>query len=83
MSVSSLAGPRALCHESRFALRMIYIDAREGLSGDMLLAALLDLLGDSEREEIIARLQRASSVLGIEMRVARLEDAGDTGLGIS
>ena len=64
-------------------MRMIYIDAREGLSGDMILAALLGLLGDSEREEIVARLQRASSELGIEMRVARIEDAGDTGLGIS
>jgi uncharacterized protein (DUF111 family) len=62
---------------------MIYIDAREGLSGDMILAALLGLLGDSEREEAITRLQRASTELGIEMRVARLEDAGDPGLGIS
>ena len=62
---------------------MIYIDAREGLSGDMLLAALLGLLGDSEREGIIARLQGTSFELGIEMRVARLEDTGDTGLGIS
>jgi len=62
---------------------MIYIDAREGMSGDMLLAALLGLLGDSEREEIVARLQRASSEHGIEMQVARLEDTGDTGLGIN
>ena len=81
--MGSLAGPRALCHDSRFALRMIYIDAREGLSGDMLLAALLGLLGDGEREKSVARLQRASSEIGIEMRVARLEDTGDTGLGIS
>ena len=62
---------------------MIYIDAREGLSGDMLLAALLGLLGEREREKIVARLQRASSEIGIEIGVVRLEDTGDTGLGIS
>jgi hypothetical protein len=61
---------------------MIYIDAREGLSGDMLLAALLGLLGEREREKIVARLQRASSEIGIEIGVVRLEDTGDTGLGI-
>jgi len=62
---------------------MLYIDCREGVSSDMLLAAMLDLVDDDRRREIVRGLVRGASEHGIRMSVVEVEDGGDRGLGIS
>ncbi len=61
----------------------MFIDAREGVSGDMLLAAMLGMLPDRERAEAAAALTRACSRRGIEMSVSEVEEDGDRGLSIA
>lgn len=62
---------------------MMYIDCREGLSGDMLLAALLGLLPAPRRDELAGRMKSAAEVRGILMTVLDLNEGEDSGLGIS
>jgi len=62
---------------------MILIDAREGLSGDMLLAgllALLDLDALAETRELIAA---AACGQGVEFGLSEVQADGDNGLAIS
>jgi len=61
---------------------MIFIDAREGLSGDMLLAAMLGLLDESERTSTVSLLTRASAKRVIEFRFMEMEEDGQEGFGI-
>jgi hypothetical protein len=62
---------------------MILIDAREGLSGDMLLAAMLDILSERDREQARKSLGSAAERLGLRFHLMEVEDGGDRGLGIS
>ncbi len=62
---------------------MIVIDAREGVSGDMLLAAMLGMFDQERREDHGRRLGSASHEFGVEMVVSEVEEGGERGLGIS
>ena len=62
---------------------MIFIDAREGVSGDMLLAAMIGLLDRDKRQDAIKRLTRASEEQGLGFKLLELEDQGEAGLGIT
>jgi uncharacterized protein (DUF111 family) len=62
---------------------MIFIDATEGLSGDMLLAAMIGLLDHRIIEEASSRFEHASEGVGLEFRLLQMEEEGQTGLGIS
>jgi hypothetical protein len=62
---------------------MIFIDARDGLSGDMLLAAMLGLMTDERRRDLIARIGSACSKRGIDLRLLELEEEGEKGLGVA
>ncbi len=62
---------------------MIFIDAREGLSGDTLLAAMLGLVDDANRETILERATQVAGRLGLDLRVLDIEEDGESGLGIA
>ncbi len=62
---------------------MIHIDAREGVSADMLLAAMIDLLPEAVRDEATRRLVSAAEGMGLSMHIIDIEDSGDSGTGIS
>jgi len=62
---------------------MLYIDCSEGLSGDMLLAALLGLVPSKRREPMIKGISKAAENRGIAFTVLDMEEGGETGLGIS
>jgi len=62
---------------------MIFIDAREGLSGDTLLAAMLGLLDDQERLGVVGKTERVAERLGLEFRLLDIDEAGEQGLGIA
>ena len=62
---------------------MILIDAREGVSGDMLLAAMVGLLDQPGRKDATARLMRAAERQGLTLGLLSIEEAGDQGLAIS
>lgn len=62
---------------------MIFIDATEGLSGDMLLAAMIGLLDPPMIEEVSSRFEDASENVGLEFRLLRIDEEGQIGLGIS
>ena len=62
---------------------MIFIDAREGLSGDMLLAAMIGLLDYDERTRIAERMKAAALAHGLEFELLSIEESGESGLGIS
>jgi hypothetical protein len=62
---------------------MMFIDAREGVSGDMLLAAMLGMLPEDDRSRAMTALSGACSRRGIEMSLSEVEDAGDRGLCIA
>jgi len=62
---------------------MIFIDAREGLSGDMLLAAMIGLMEDADRRGFLVRMKAAALSHGLELELLSIEEAGDSGLGIS
>ena len=62
---------------------MIFIDAREGLSGDMLLAAMIGLLDDDDRRRSAERIEAAALAHGLEFELLSIEESGESGLGIS
>jgi pyridinium-3,5-bisthiocarboxylic acid mononucleotide nickel chelatase len=62
---------------------MLYIDCREGLSGDMLLAALLDLVPEPRRKELVGDISHAAERRGLVFSVMEISEQGEAGLGIS
>ncbi len=62
---------------------MIVIDAREGVSGDMLLAAMLGSLNEPGRKNAVHSIARACASRGLEFKMIDIEDQGDAGLGIA
>jgi uncharacterized protein (DUF111 family) len=62
---------------------MLYIDCREGLSGDMLLAALLSLVPEPRRKGIIRDISQAAVRHGLVFAVMEINEQGEAGLGIS
>ena len=62
---------------------MILIDAREGLSGDMLVAGMLDLLDDMKARDVSRRIQKAAAAHGIAFTSAEVEEDGDKGLAVN
>ncbi len=61
---------------------MIFIDAREGLSGDTLLAAMLGLLDEGDRRSIVSEAESVARGLGLGLQVLSIDEDGDRGLGI-
>lgn len=62
---------------------MIHLDASDGLSADMVLAAMIGLLDPEDREDVLERLRKASAMLGVTLHSAELEEDGDSGLALS
>ena len=62
---------------------MIVIDAREGVSGDMLLAAMLGSLNPDDRKRALASIEHACERRGLVFHMLEIEEQGETGLGIS
>jgi len=62
---------------------MIFIDAREGLSGDMVLAALIGLMEPPNKDGFVRRLGSAAGSEGLQVRLLEIDDAGDRGTAIS
>jgi uncharacterized protein (DUF111 family) len=62
---------------------MLFIDCREGLSGDMLLAALLGLVPKTRRDEIATLMGDAAEKRGMTFSVLDIVEAADSGLGVS
>lgn len=67
----------------RLECTMIVIDAREGVSGDMLLAAMLGLLSADARASALVSLTNACDKRGLTFHLSEIEDCGDAGLGIT
>jgi len=62
---------------------MIFIDAREGLSGDMVLSSMIGLLEKSMQDVVSNRLYRAAHQHGLDFHLVEIADGGDSGLGIT
>ena len=62
---------------------MLYVDAREGLSGDTLVSGMLGLLEEQERKRTAARMRAAASAHELDFELLQIEDAAESGLGIS
>ncbi len=62
---------------------MIFVDAREGLSGDMLVAAMLDLLDDRLRREALNKIEKAAALHAITFSKDEIEEDGDAGLSVN
>ena len=62
---------------------MIYVDAREGLSGDTLVTGMLGLLEEQERLRTAARMRAAASAHGLDFELLQIADATEAGLGIA
>jgi len=61
---------------------MIFIDAREGLSGDMLLSGMMGLLDQEDRGAFANGFSEAAAGEGLKAFVLEIEDAGDKGLSV-
>ncbi len=62
---------------------MLYIDCREGLSGDMLLAAMLSLVPEARRKELVRGISRTAERRGLTFSVMEISEQGEVGFGIS
>lgn len=62
---------------------MIFIDSREGLSGDMILAAMIGLLDDPVRRRTIDLLDLVSRKRDVIFQIMEVEEDQEKGLGIS
>jgi uncharacterized protein (DUF111 family) len=62
---------------------MLYIDCREGLSGDMLLAGLLGLVPAERRSQIVRLMSQAAERRDVTLKVVDIQEGGETGLGVS
>lgn len=62
---------------------MIFIDAREGLSGDMILSAMLGLFRQDDRSAFMDGLAHAAEDEGVRAFLLDAEDAGDKGLSLT
>jgi len=61
---------------------MIFIDAREGLSGDMLLSAMTALLDYDDRAAFLGMLEDAAKAENVTLDMLEVKDSGDFGLSI-
>ncbi len=61
----------------------MHIDAREGLSADMLLAASIGLLPTAQSEDVVLRMSRAADAHGVRFHCSEMEEEGERGLAIS
>jgi len=59
---------------------MIYVDAREGVSGDMLVAAMLGLLEEGPSGDAFDMIERAASLHAMSFTKTEVEDGGEKGL---
>lgn len=62
---------------------MIHIDAREGLSADMVLAACIGLLPREDMGHVLERMSRTAERSGLRFHCVEVEEDGDKGLAIS
>lgn len=61
---------------------MIFIDAREGLSGDMILSALIGILEPAPKEGFVKRLEHAAGAESLQLTLLEVEDSGDQGIAL-
>lgn len=61
----------------------MHIDAREGLSADMLLAASIGLLSPAQSDDAVGRMSEAADAHGVEFHCSEIEEEGERGLAIS
>ncbi len=62
---------------------MIFIDAREGLSGDMLVAAMLDLLENTPKKDAMKAIEKAAALHAISFVKSDLEEDDEKGLAVT
>ena len=62
---------------------MMYIDAREGLSGDMLVAAMLHLLEERQRRDAASRIEKAAALHSLAFTISEVDEDGDRGLAVN
>ncbi len=62
---------------------MMYIDAREGISGDMLVAAMLALLDERQRQDAASMIEGAAALHSIAFTVTEVEEDGENGLMVN
>jgi hypothetical protein len=61
----------------------MHIDAREGLSADMLLAAMVGLLPAAQAGDVVRMMSEASDEHGVGFHCSEMEEEGERGLAIS
>lgn len=79
MSEKVILPARALLRSDR----MLVIDATMGVSGDMLLAAMLGMLDPGRRTELEKRLKAVSESQGMSMALLEIDEGGEKGLALS
>ena len=62
---------------------MLFIDAREGLSGDMLVAAMLDILDERLKKEASEKIEKAAALHAIAFSDSEIDEDGEKGLSVN
>ena len=62
---------------------MIYIDAREGLSGDMLVSAMLELLEPTLMKDATSKIKNAAAAHAISFSTLAVDEDGEKGLSVN
>jgi len=62
---------------------MIFVDAREGVSGDMLLAAMIGLMDGEARTAMVEDTSRAARAIGVEFHLIDIAEDDEAGFAIS
>jgi len=62
---------------------MIYIDAREGLAGDMLVAAMLNLLDERQRTDAAGKIEKTAALHAMTFSQLEVDEDGERGLAVS